>query len=108
LDQSGDEPSGYVTLPKVTLPDDDIAGSYAYWIGDEGVKARPNLRDNRSKDPQSAEQLISLRSPVTQGLLKDLPGQEKLDQINRLSEFPLAGFGNPPGTPGLRLPPFLP
>lgn len=100
LDQSGDEPSGYVTLPKVTLPDDDIAGSYAYWIGDEGVKARPNLRDNRSKDPQSAEQLISLRSPVTQGLLKDLPGQEKLDQINRLSEFPLAGFGNPPGTPG--------
>lgn len=103
LGPEADTPSGLVTLPKVALPDDDIAGSFAYWIGDEGIKARPNLRDTRSKDPQSADQLISLRSPVTHGLLKDLSKQEMLEQITRLNELPLTGLGNPTGAPGFDL-----
>ncbi|MBV5333107.1 hypothetical protein JZU54_06085, partial [bacterium] len=55
----GSRPSGLVALPKIELltepappldkisPEnlyDRIKGSYAYWIGDEGVKARVNLR----------------------------------------------------------------
>ena len=41
--------SGLVSLPKITLPDEDVAGTYAYWIGDEGIKARVNLRDLRRR-----------------------------------------------------------
>lgn len=96
--QEGDTPSGFVSLPKIALPDDYFSGNYAYWVGDEGVKARPNLRDSRSKNPQDVDQLLSLRSPVTQGLLKDLPRQEQLEQIGRLNEVPLAEFGGPNGT----------
>jgi len=100
LPHEGETPSGLVSLPKVTLPDEEIAGNYAYWIGDEGIKARPNLLDTRSKDPQQADQLISLRSPVTHGLLKDLPRQEQLEQITRLSEIHLTELGNPTGSAG--------
>lgn len=38
-------PDGRVSLPKIILP--DTQGAYAYWIGDEGVKARLDLRDPR-------------------------------------------------------------
>lgn len=38
-------PDGRVSLPKV--PFADGGGSYAYWIGDEGVKARIDLEDAR-------------------------------------------------------------
>jgi len=41
------KPDGRVTLPRLVLPDNGVAGSYAYWIGDEGVKARLNLTDPR-------------------------------------------------------------
>jgi hypothetical protein len=80
---------GIVSLPKVALPDDDISGSYAYWIGDEGIKARVNLRENRPEDPNDAEQLLSIRSPVTQGLVKNLANPAQLDRFTRLKEAPL-------------------
>ena len=89
LGQDSSTPSGLVSLPKITLPD-DVAGAYAYWIGDEGVKARPNLADIREKtDTNSADQLISLRSPVTHGLLKNLPIQSQLSSISRPKDAPL-------------------
>ncbi|MFM2210940.1 MAG: hypothetical protein RL639_134, partial [Verrucomicrobiota bacterium] len=53
--------SGLVSLPKVTLPDEDVAGAYAYWIGDEGLKARVNLTDTRSKAFGDVDQLAALR-----------------------------------------------
>ena len=56
--------SGLVSLPKVTLPDEDVAGTYAYWIGDEGLKARVNLADNRSKTFGDVDQLAALRSAL--------------------------------------------
>lgn len=83
--------SGLISLPKITLPDESIAGTYAYWIGDEGVKARINLRDTRVEDPQDAAQLISLRSPLAQGLLKSLAEPSKLESFTRLKEAPLVG-----------------
>ncbi len=85
----GTKPSGLVSLPKITLPDDDIAGSYAYWIGDEGIKARINLREVRSEDPNNAAQLISVRSPMTQGLLKNIANPAQLDLFTQLKEAPL-------------------
>ena len=93
----GTKPSGLVSLPKIALPhdvdaaypNDDIAGSYAYWIGDEGIKARINLREVRSEDPNNAAQLISIRSPVTQGILKNLANAAQLDAFTQLKEAPL-------------------
>ena len=95
----GTKPSGLVSLPKIALPhdvdaaypNDDIAGSYAYWIGDEGIKARINLREVRSEDPNNAAQLISVRSPVTQGILKNLANPAQLDAFTQLKEAPLLG-----------------
>ena len=87
--QAGATPSGLVSLPKIALPD-EVDGAYAYWIGDEGVKARPNITDSREKtDTNSADQLISVRSPVTHGLLKNLPNQSQLTAFTRLKEAPL-------------------
>lgn len=79
LPSEGTRPSGIVTLPKVTLPDDDTFGRYAYWIGDEGVKARVNLTDDRSAAAGAADRLIALRSPVTAGLT----GLKGLDLLSR-------------------------
>jgi hypothetical protein len=84
------KPSGLVSLPKVTLPDEDVAGTYAYWIGDEGIKARVNLRDARTQsDTNSIDQMISLRSPVTHGLLKNLPDQTQLEALNTVRDIRL-------------------
>lgn len=41
------KPDGRIALPRIALPDSDANGSYCYWIGDEGVKARINLTDPR-------------------------------------------------------------
>lgn len=46
-------PDGRITLPRVTAPDAGGFG-YAYWIGDEGVKARANLHDPRHATGTSA------------------------------------------------------
>ncbi len=100
------KPSGLVSLPKIDLPgaayeDDTIrntTGSFAYWIGDEGVKARLNLSDTRKQDTASTEQLISLRSPTTvaYGLipgLGTLTKPEDLQKIQRTSHLGLlSGF----------------
>jgi hypothetical protein len=92
---SGGRPSGIVSLPKVTLPDDDVFGRYAYWIGDEGVKARVNIPDNRSKTAGDADQLAALRSPLTYGPLKELPFPEEIARLSRLTECPLlTGYAN--------------
>lgn len=82
-------PSGIVTLPKITLPDDDTFGRYAYWVGDEGVKARVNILDPRSRTPGDVDQLAALRSPLTYGMLRDLPRPEELPRLRRLAEGPL-------------------
>jgi hypothetical protein len=89
LPDSGSRPSGLVALPKIALPDENINGTYAYWIGDEGIKARVNLPEVRSGSAADIDQLISLRSPVTHGLLKDLPKQEELPMLSRLDQAPL-------------------
>ncbi len=86
----GSRPSGLVALPKVALPDERIKGNYAYWVGDEGIKARVNLREKRAQtDTSSVDQMISLRSPLTHGLLKNLPDQAQLDALSSLRDVKL-------------------
>lgn len=75
--------SGLVSLPKVALPDEDVAGTYAYWIGDEGLKARVNLTDTRSKAFGDVDQLAALRGAFAPRY-DALPGLGELDIPNQL------------------------
>ena len=95
----GSRPSGLVALPKVALPDDRIKGNYAYWIGDEGIKARINLRDVRAKDEtNNADQMISLRSPLSPAYnlakgLEAVTNPTELSAIDSTRQLPLvSGF----------------
>ncbi len=76
----GIKPSGLISLPAVALPDTNVNGSFAYWIGDEGIKARVNLTDNQPRPLPSSAALdaraglsntannaLALRSPVATG-----------------------------------------
>ena len=95
----GNRPSGLVALPKVALPDERIKGNYAYWVGDEGIKARINLRDVRPQtDTHASDQMISLRSPLTPGYdlikgLEALTAPEQLVSLDSARQLPLlSGF----------------
>ncbi len=70
-------PDGRIVLPKVQLPDANVAGSYCYWVGDEGVKAKLNLTDTRitppstttvSTDQQSYNNIMALRGTARTGI----------------------------------------
>lgn len=70
-------PDGRIYLPKVQLPDANVAGAYCYWIGDEGVKAKLNLTDTRitppstatvSADQQSFNNVLALRGTARTGI----------------------------------------
>ena len=63
----GIKPSGLVSLPAIDLPDSNVNGSYAYWIGDEGIKARINLTDSRTNATNTAGSTAALRSPAVSG-----------------------------------------
>ena len=100
------KPSGLVTLARVPLPGtangdgttSDVSGSYAYWIGDEGIKARINLTDSRMQAAPTVDQILALRSPntVAYGLipgLGTLSKPEDLQKIQRTSQLGLlSGF----------------
>ena len=100
------KPSGLVTLARVPLPGtangdgttSDVSGSYAYWIGDEGIKARINLTDSRMQATPTVDQILALRSPntVAYGLipgLGTLSKPEDLQKIQRTSQLGLlSGF----------------
>ena len=70
-------PDGRIVLPKVQLPDANVAGAYCYWIGDEGVKAKLNLTDTRitppatatiSPDQQAYNNVLALRGTARTGI----------------------------------------
>ncbi len=86
MPSEGGKPSGLVSLPKVNLPDEQSPGAYAYWVGDEGVKARINLTDPRSKSYGDVDQLQMLRSAMApnHGLL---PGLENLNDATQMASI---------------------
>jgi hypothetical protein len=85
-DPVGPKPSGWVVRPKLNLSEPEVdgterrLGAFAYWVGDEGVKARINLEDSRTTLPATDPLArTALRSASTPGL-RLLPGAETVDE----------------------------
>jgi hypothetical protein len=77
------KPDGRVTLPRVPLPDNGTTGTYAYWIGDEGVKARIDLADPRASSPTTPateeSRQAALRGSARSGV-ELLPGLQTMPE----------------------------
>ena len=98
---TSDDVDGRIALPKIPIPgitQGATIGNYAYWIGDEGVKARINLQDSRDLTgtaPTSNNVINALRSPGRLGteLITGLTGvavnQAELNQITSTQQLAL-------------------
>ncbi|MEI6284627.1 MAG: hypothetical protein WCP40_05965, partial [Opitutae bacterium] len=98
---TSDDVDGRIALPKIPIPgitQGTTIGNYAYWIGDEGVKARINLQDSRDltgSAPTSNNVINALRSPGRLGteLITGLTGvavnQAELNQITSTQQLAL-------------------
>lgn len=101
-----DRPSGLVHLPPVRMPDEETGGRYAYWVGDEGVKARINLQENRTVGlANTPGNLAAHRSPV-RAAYELLPGLSALTTPSELAGLSsvsgltnLSGFTSAGATP---------
>ena len=94
INQSGPnpgKPDGRIRLPRVPLPDQGVNGNYAYWIGDEGVKARINLRDPRL-DPDTATDQIRLKT--SNGIARSGLARSSVEILGgfNASKIPAAGL----------------
>lgn len=99
-----DDIDGRIALPKIPLPgraSGTTSGSFAYWIGDEGVKARVNLSDARNltgNASTSAEAAGALRAPgrvgteLLLGLKAVTPNSAELARIERSTLPLLTGY----------------
>jgi hypothetical protein len=88
-----------VRVPGVTLPlaDNRPAGSFAYWVGDEGVKASLAFRDpRRNTSPGSPDYTFRLQTPhrYTVGLVADFSDFSDPDAI--LDENPVPNSASLP------------
>ena len=98
---TSDDVDGRIALPKIPVPgiiQGTTIGNYAYWISDEGVKARINLQDSRDLTgtaPTSNNVINALRSPGRLGteLITGLTGvavnQAELNQITSTQQLAL-------------------
>ncbi len=108
-DPIGPKPSGFVVRPKLPLIEPEAngversLGSFAYWIGDEGVKARINLEETRgvapATDPLARAALRSAATPSV-SLLKGastVTEETELRRLGRPGDLPLVtGFDADP------------
>ncbi|MSS99388.1 MAG: hypothetical protein EXS26_02875 [Opitutales bacterium] len=81
------KPDGRIVLPRIRLPDSDVYGSYCYWIGDEGVKARLNLSDPRLTPTDGSASTPQLKQEALRGAIRS--GNEILPG---LATMPLSGM----------------
>ena len=98
---TSDDVDGRIALPKIPIPgvaQGTTIGNYAYWIGDEGVKARINLQDSRDLTgtaPTSNNVINALRSPgrlgteLITGLTNVAVNQAELNQITSTQQLAL-------------------
>ena len=98
---TSDDVDGRIALPKIPVPgviQGTTIGNYAYWIGDEGVKARINLQDSRDLTgtaPTSNNVVNALRSPgrlgteLLTGLTNVAVNQAELNQITSTQQLAL-------------------
>ena len=70
-------PDGRITLPRIAGPDAGGLG-YAYWIGDEGIKARANLYDARHASGTSADVARGMLRGSGRAGINAVPGFESL------------------------------
>lgn len=91
-----DSPERQVLVRKQDVPGEAEAvrrGHYAYWVGDEGVKARVDLRDPFKDDSSNEAKLNRLRIAQRVGSEALLPNldsdDERLDSVTRLEEIEL-------------------
>ncbi|MFZ9202151.1 MAG: hypothetical protein ACO23N_06975 [Opitutales bacterium] len=97
-------PDGRVSLPSISSPDTATRFKYAYWIGDEGIKARANLDEPRLTASIPAS-LPALRGTARNGmeLLAGFEATTPGATFTRLAgagDLPLlAGFNNTPVSP---------
>ena len=82
-------PEGRISLPKISLPDANVAGSYCYWIGDEGVKARINMQDARISPPTT---VASTEKALLQ--MEGLRGAARpgIEALSAFSKMPASGI----------------
>ena len=101
-------PDGRISLPRIASPDPSSGFGYAYWVGDEGVKARANLDDPRLLDtaPDAAKRLTA-RGParsgmeIIRGFEATSPGPA-FTQVARVADIALLpGFDATAAAPGL-------
>ena len=81
------KPDGRIVLPRISLPDTNVYGSYCYWIGDEGVKARLNLSDPRLTPSDGSASTPQLKQEALRGAIRS--GNEILPG---LATMPLSGM----------------
>ena len=112
---TGDDVDGRIALPKIPLPGpwtNSTTGNFAYWIGDEGVKATVGLidpRDLTKAAPTTLDTVTALRSPSRRGTelllgLKNVNIKEpKFEAVLSTSALPmLPGYDlNDPAAAGL-------
>jgi hypothetical protein len=80
------KPDGRISLPRIALPDVAANGSYCYWIGDEGVKARINLTDPRLT-PTTGVTTAQLQQEALRGAARSGTGI-----LAGLENMPLSGI----------------
>lgn len=106
---TSDDIDGRISLPKIPFPytatDTNEAGAFAYWIGDEGIKSRINLIENRgqvSAALDTSELIETLRAPgrigteLLTGLANVAANQIELERATR-SSLPLVPNYNEAG-----------
>jgi len=97
-------PDGRVSLPSIASPDSATRFRYAYWIGDEGIKARANLDEPRLAASIPAS-LPALRGTGRNGmeLIPGFEGTTPSAVFTRLAgpgDLPLlTGYNNTPVSP---------
>ena len=101
-------PDGRISLPRVASPDASSGFGYAYWVGDEGVKARANLDDPRLLESATdAAKRLTSRGParngmeLVRGFEATTPGPA-FTQLTRVADIALLpGFDTTAAAPGL-------
>ncbi|MDR3228674.1 MAG: hypothetical protein LBT53_04610, partial [Puniceicoccales bacterium] len=87
-----------VTVSRVNFlsPDNNTIGRYAYWIADEGVKARLNMIDRFSKEQAKTTPAVSRFYAPVRAAFETFPLWDKLrfDDKTPANVFDVPGFAN--------------
>ena len=102
---AGSDPIGHVRVPKlgITGPSGEISGKIAWWVSDQGVKAKVNLPTSRPPAASPWGNRLALAGPATLGISQidgfggfdpaNVPAEE-IDRLVTRNQLSLLG-GNP-------------